>query len=263
MAYKPYAILTELKAIQDGEFLIYNDCSPEIWGTVAGLERFNIEIIKGLCIQNRDLLTVFAKWDIANIPPGGLGIATHKNFTLNRCMDKMGLMFYEDAYQCMSGMICLRKTPEVLALVEEWLSWNCIDECCALGWANIEKDATFWIEEVYKMPEPSMRKMGHRHDQSILGLLLARINQKFVQPIIADRMHPANFLQYCRSGFGYDFVECNPKLSIGDAVINKQGTELTVFQIVDGKYGVGQSEASQYLASRENLKLIDPSRRRI
>ena len=254
-AYKPFVILEGLKTLNEGDFLIYADCSPEIWDSVKSLAGYDIEIIKQLTIQNNNILTPFIKWSRFNLKPGELGEATHKNYTLNRCMDKMGLRFYEDAYMCASGMICIRKTPETVALVEEWLKWNCIDECCALGWANIPNDATFWIEESHDQFGRDGYKMGCRHDQSILGLLLARDNHKFVDVEVKE-IHCANFLQFCRPDAQYQFIDSLPVLNIGDMVINKQGTELQVFGIYEGKYQVGQNNASMYLASRQTLKKI-------
>ena len=254
-AYKPFVILEGLKNINEGDFLIYNDCSPEIWKGVGSLADYDIDVIKNLCIQNNNILTPFIKWSRYDLKPGELGEATHKNYTLNRCMDKMGLRFYEDAYMCASGMICIRKTSETVALIEEWLKWNCIDECCALGYADIPNDTSFWDKESNPEFGKEGYKMGCRHDQSILGLLLARNNHKFVD-VDVNELHCANFLQFCRPGGDYNFIDSLPGLKIGDKVINKQGTVLEIFGIYEGKYQVGQNNASLYLASRETLKKI-------
>lgn len=252
-AYKPYVILTRLQRLSDGEYLVYNDCSPELWETYP--TTYDLNKIKQLCIEANDILVPFIKWGRKPLGPGDLGEATHKNYTLNRCMDKMGLRFYEDSFMCASGMICIRKTPETVALVEEWLKWNLIDECCALGWAHIPGDASFWAEESHEEFGKEGYKMGCRHDQSILGLLLARTNHKFcyVEPKIG---HPANFLQYCQD-YDYKFIECNPPLKVGDKVVNKQGTVLRVYDTNhNGRVIVGQNNASLYEAERYNLKKI-------
>lgn len=251
--YKPFVILDALNKVPEGEYIIYNDCSPELWENVNP-EKYNLEFIKVLCREANDILVPFIKWSRTELKEGQLGEATHKNYTLTRCMDKMGLRFYEDAYMCASGMICIRKTEKTLSLVEEWLRWNLIDECCALGWAHIENDHTFWNEESHPEFGKEGFKMGCRHDQSILGLLLARTNHRFCDSDLKD-IHGANFLQFC-GNTEYRFIDCLPKLHIGDRVVNKQETQMHVFQIVDGKYAVGQSDGSQYLTARENLKLI-------
>jgi hypothetical protein len=254
-AYKPAIILHELEQLNDGDFLIYTDCSPEIWNMPEDfnidMNIFDFEILKQLCVSNNDILTAFVKWDTANIGEKDLGIHTHKNFTLDRCIDKMNLRFYEDAYMHASGMWVIRKTAATVKLISEWLHYNLIDECCAVGWAHIEKDSSFWTGN------EEFTKMGCRHDQSISGLLLARTNQKFID-IVYNDMHPYNFLQFARKDQEYKFIECLPELEVGDTVINKQGTTMQVFIIEKekGLYQVGQNKASLYATERENLKLI-------
>lgn len=271
-AYKPYIIQCALERLAFGEFLVYTDCSPEIWKWFVNTDRvnkdiFNLELIKQLTIQNDDFLTAFVKWDNKPIPQYGLGIHTHKNFTLNRCMDKMGMRFYEDAYMPASGMICIRKTPVTVDLVNQWLKWNLDDECCALGKKDVPNDDSYWQAESHPEFGKEGYKFGHRHDQSILGLLLASQNRKAVD-IIYNTMHPYNFLQFCRIGFEYRFIDLLPKIKVGDKVVNKQGTELKVWRIdtlEDGEsligtedtiYVVGALEESCYGASRETLKLM-------
>ncbi|MDQ3047066.1 MAG: hypothetical protein M3R27_05915 [Bacteroidota bacterium] len=255
-AYKPAVILMALEELKENDFLIYTDCSPEIWNMDADYkidtEFIDIDVLKGLCVQNNDILTAFVKWDDKPIGTDDLGIHTHKNFTLDRCIDRMNLRFYKDAYMHASGMWVIRKTKKTVKLIEDWLAYNLIDECCSLGWAHIPNDDSFWTGA------EENTKMGCRHDQSISGLLLARINQKFVD-IVYNDMHPYNFLQFARKDHEYKFIECLPKIDIGDSVVNKQGTEMKVWRIETGHYVVGQLEASLYATSRENLKLIKKS----
>lgn len=254
-AYKPFVILDALNSVDNGDLIVYNDCSPELWEGDINLSQYDLNIIQKLTIKAGDILAPFIRWGLNNLTPGDLGDATHKNYTLNRCMDKMNLRFYEDAYMCASGMLCIRKTPETVAVIEEWLKWNCIDECCALGWAHIPDDASFWEAESHcNFGEPGY-KLGCRHDQSILGLLLAQNNHKFVETA-CEGVHFANFLQYCRPEAEYRFIECLPELNIGVRVINKQGTKMTVFDRQKGEYIVGVSNASMYSTKRYNLKPI-------
>ena len=53
LAYKPYAILEGLKKINDNDFLIYNDCSPELWkfneDYYLDPKIFDFNIAKQLC----------------------------------------------------------------------------------------------------------------------------------------------------------------------------------------------------------------------
>jgi hypothetical protein len=253
-AYKAYVIYRELQTISEGDFLIYNDCSPELWDLdkmqLADLQLFDLNVITSLCARNRDILTSFIRWsDKSFINEDDLGKATHANFTTNRCMDKMGLRFYEDAYMHAGGMWCIKKTPATMALIQTWMRWNCIDECCTLGWASDPDDYSFWIEE-YKY------KMGIRSDQSISGLLLAEVNQKFIVPPVVPGWPSANFLNFCRTGFNYKFLESNPKIVVGNRVMDKTGRELRVWRIENGIYSIGERARTSYTTTRENLKLI-------
>lgn len=246
-AYKPFVILEALKKARNGQFVIYTDCSPEMW-KVNELSKYRLQTIHDLCEQNGGILAAFVKWSWKEIPKGTHGIHTHRNFTLDRCMDKMGLRFYEDSYQNASGFWCIKKSSETLAFVEEWLSWNLVDECCSLGWANVADDYSFWEAE-------SGSKIGHRHDQSISGLLLSAKNWKFVD-IVYNQLNPYNFLNFCLPKHEYTFIPALPELKVGDTVQNTKGTEMKVWKIENGKYVVGKSEASCYESERQNLRLV-------
>ena len=251
-AYKPYAILQGLKSINEGDYLIYTDCSPEMWSMGRGFmvkpEYFDVEVLKNLCKNNNDILTCFVKWKNSNLAKGDNGIHTHRWFTTNRCIDTMGLRFYEDGYQHASGMWVIRKTAETIEFVDEWLKWNLIDECCALGSVGGTADE-YWNDPI------ESTKVGHRHDQSISGLLLNKTNQKFVD-ILYNEMNPYNFLQFARKNTEYKFIESLPPLNIGDKVINRQGTEMEVWKMEGDKYVVGKLQESCYASERQNLKKI-------
>lgn len=256
--YKPLAIRESLMQINDGDFLIYNDCSPELWaGSLDG--EFDLQVIHNLTVNNNDILTCFVKWDCQAISKNGLGIHLHKYFTTNRCMDKMGLRQYENSYQHASGMMCIRKTPETVAFVDEWLKWNLDPECASLG----DCDDSYWNEE-------QEFKVGHRHDQSISGLLLNARNAKLVD-ILYNDISPYNFLQYCRPNQEYTFIDSNSPIDretldmtkvfmrAGSKVFNEQGVEINVFRVdyVDGKerFVVGHFEESAWATTRDKLRL--------
>ncbi len=101
--YKSFVILDGLKQLQDGEFLIYNDCSPELWKNFdenykVDKTKYNINVLKKLCISNNGILTIHVKWDNGkHVRRGEPGSHTHANFTLERCMKKMGLSEYRDS----------------------------------------------------------------------------------------------------------------------------------------------------------------------
>lgn len=255
--YKPLAIRESLMQLNDGDFLIYNDCSPELWHNVDG--EFSLDVIHNLTIHNNDILTCFVKWDCQAIPKDGLGIHLHKYFTTNRCMDMMGLREYENSYQHASGMMCIRKTPETVRFVEDWLYWNLQPECASLG----DGDDSYWNEE-------QEFKVGHRHDQSISGLLLNNRNAKLVD-ILYNDISPYNFLQYCRVNQEYTFIDSNSPIDretldmtkvfmrAGSKVYNEQGVEINIFRVdyVDGKerFVVGHFEESAWATTRDKLRL--------
>ncbi len=261
--YKPHSILETLDKLEYGDFVIYNDCSPEIWDipiSIADFKNFDLSVIHELTRSNNDILTSFVKWDCQNIPANGLGLHIHKYFTTNRCMDKMGLRQYESSYQHASGMMCIRKTPETVKFVEEWLHWNLDPECASLG---TERDE-YWQEE-------AEFKVGHRHDQSISGLLLNKRNAKLVD-ILHNDMNPYNFLQFCRVGQEYKFIDSNSPISRdsldmtkifirrGSQVVTDKGIQVTVWRVdfVDGqeRFIVGQFEESAWATTRDKLRLV-------
>jgi hypothetical protein len=82
--YKPFVILDSLMRISDGDFLIYNDISPEHWRNVSFESQiFNTEILKQLCSENSGILSTEPIWIVdSEIVPH-----THENFTTEICMD--------------------------------------------------------------------------------------------------------------------------------------------------------------------------------
>jgi hypothetical protein len=265
--YKPFAILDALENSDFGDFIIYTDCSPEIWSmnadTILYPKDFDVRVGQNLCINNNDILTCFVKWDNKNIGEGELGMHIHKYFTTNACMDKMGLREYENSYIHASGMFIIRKTPKTMEFVKEWLHWNTVDECCSLGKRNIQGDTSFWNKE-------HEFKVGHRHDQSISGLLINKMDNPLID-ILYNEMSPYNPLQFCRTNSAYKFIDSNSKppreeinlkqifIGKGSIVINERHTELKVFDVrIEGNieyFKVGQIEASCYETTRQFIKL--------
>jgi hypothetical protein len=156
-----------------------------------------------------------------------------------------------------SGMICIKKTPETVEFVKEWLHWNLKPECASLG--PINGFDTYWQAE-------HDIKAGHRHDQSISGLLLNDRNANLVN-ILHNDMNPYNFLQFCRKDVNYTFTSSNAKFTerenvdplfmrIGSKVIDESGNELTVWG-VDGKMvSVGLFEGSRWNVENIKLRLV-------
>ena len=204
--YKPFAISEAMKSVDDGDFVIYNDISPEWWREWDPEQRihprnYKLDVIKNLCVQNGGILTSDVTW----YSNGTIADHTHENFTLERCIDKMGMQDYKYSLQHASGMIVLQKSKKSMDFVNEWLYWNLIDECASLG--SVENDpvlpedgiSEYWHEEVTKYG-----KIGHRHDQSISGLLINKMGNKLV-----NNLQNYNFLSFCKVDFPYTFTESN------------------------------------------------------
>ncbi len=263
-AYKPYAISRGLSSLQDGDFLVYTDCSPEIWKMGEDFKiptNYELQILQDLCESNANFLTAFVKWDTRPLKENDLGIHTHENFTLDLCMETMGLRQFYKSFMPASGMIVIEKNARTEALVDEWLKWCCDDRCSTLGKKEDPNDWSYWDKEQWL-------KLGCRHDQSILGLLLCQHGCSLVVP----DLHPAgipnhNPLRYCRTDLTYQFMDPNNnpdkerRIRKGDKVVNSAGTELTVFEIrykTEAEYYlVGLHPESMYMTTADKLTLVE------
>jgi len=199
-AYVPYVIGAALAKAAAGDFVIYSDSSPEIWEVALGadLTGFDLDVIKELCVKADDILAVQVRWT-----PGAFssaddpGVATFKNFTINSCLDKMGLRALENCYMPARLLWCFRKSRKSTAFLSAWLKWSMDPDC-------LPKDPNV-LEQ---------GKLGLVIDQSISGLLLAKSNHRLlVAPAYMGPgdLHPMNFLSYCRRDLSYVFMESNPE----------------------------------------------------
>lgn len=211
--YKPYVIHDAMLAIQNGDFLIYTDTSPEMWSAfntdtkISGI-KYDTNILKTMCHNNNGILTAHVQWNYGvYMAHGELGYHTHANFTLDRCINKMGLQKHRSSLQHASGMWVIQKSPATSQLIEEWLFWNQIDECASLG--PISTDPAKLLNHAYWKEEEHV-KVGHRHDQSISGLLINKMNNNLiVPPENMDGFHPYNFLQFAKTNINYTFINSN------------------------------------------------------
>lgn len=261
-AYKVFVIKEALRLAEEGDFIIYSDASPEMWNLPADYyikDQFNLRVLTELCQRNGGLLTSFVKWDTRHIPAGGKGIHTHVNFTSNLCMNTMKLGQYRNSYMHSTGFVVLQKSARTIDFMDEWLYWNCIDKCCALGKADVPDDYSYWNAE-------DGTKMGHRGDQSISGLLVNRDGYRCVELNHDFRGIPAyNFLNFCRTDIDYKFINPNEdilqsrRISKGDTVVNEAGVDLTVFEIWPENgietYIVGVHRESCYKTTEQHLTL--------
>ena len=205
--YKPFVIKMGLDSINTGDYLIYNDVSPEMWTMKANTELdsvYSIEVIKELCRKTNDFLVAFVKWAPENFDKYPLGIHTHRYFTTTLCISRMGAEKYIDSYLCASGMICIRKTPETCQIINEWFEYNKMWQCASAGDPNIPGDESLWVNR-------EKHKLGIRHDQSILSILLNKRDWDYVD-IVYNDISPYNFLNFCRKDVNYSFINSNIKL---------------------------------------------------
>ena len=200
--YKPFVILDSLQRIGDGDFLIYNDISPEHWIDVSFDSEFiDTDVIKDLCDSNKGILSSEVIWIVNNeVSPH-----THENFTTEMCIETMNMRDYRYSIQHASGMMVLRKNKTTIDFVREWLKWNSMPECASLS--SLDGSVNYY----------DSKKLGHRHDQSISGLLINSMNGKIVKYI-----EGYNFTTFCRKNFPYQFIETN------------QGPSEYVYKILNG-----------------------------
>jgi len=194
--YKPFVISEGMKSLRDGDFLIYNDSSPEMWnGWSINSRAYDLNVIKQLCADNGGVLSATSTYN------GNIYDHTHELFTLERCINKMGMAKYRYSLQHASGMLVFQKSKRSTDFVEEWLRWNLIDECASLGPVTDLRPMaySYWTEEA------GFGKVGHRHDQSISGLLLNSLGNKLVKEFSCY-----NFLNFCVKNKTYEFIDSNP-----------------------------------------------------
>src|SRR5258706_5997222 len=197
--YKPWIIADQLKKLDDGDFLIYNDCSPELWPDEIDLKQYDLSVIRDLSLVNNNILASFVKWDTKEIGIGDLGIHTHRWFTLESCLSAFGAESYRDSFLCASGMLCIRKTKMTIHLIETWLHYNRMPECSCY---NVSETENSYFDGV-----PG-QKLGNRHDQSVLSVILNVFNWDFVD-IVYNQMNPYNFLNFCLPEHQYKFINSN------------------------------------------------------
>jgi hypothetical protein len=267
--FKPWAICEILREAAADDFVIYSDCSPEMWDVEKVNFYYhehnnrtnlpNLDVLLNLCSSNNGILSPFIKWDTVPLRAGDLGIHTHRHFTTDRCMQVMGMVRYENSFMPASGMMVFRKNKLSMDFINRWLTWNKIDQCSALGWANRDNDYSFWDGEDEK-------KMGHRHDQSVAGLLINDMNPNCVDHYQRD-WPGHNFLNYCYTGQTYNMIDTNTivkesasRIFKGDHVINEQGIKLKVFEIRSINNVewilVGLHRESLYMTTADKLKKV-------
>lgn len=258
--YKPLVVAQALANTQPGDYVVYQDVSPEMWTMPEDYkipETYDINVLKRLCDENDGLLAALVIWDNRPIKLGELGIHTHENFTLDRCMRAMELERFAKSFMPASGLIVVKNTLKTLNTILDWYEYCLNPECSSMGKPSDPNDYSFWDEEQYT-------KLGMRSDQSVLGLLMCRDGYNLIKPSPDNGVPPHCLLRYCRPDIQYEFVDpnINPsterRIRKGDKVINAAGTELTVWEIrANETLIVGKHPESCYATTADKVTLVE------
>lgn len=210
--YKPLLIRDSLDKINAGDYVIYNDVSPEMWNNLdkINLSTYNINTITNLCDFNDGILTLLGWFDhdgkdFIHFKKGTGGHHTHHNFTSEACIKAMDGEKYRHSLQHASGLVIIKKRADTIDFIDEWIKFNSTLECGALG----KKENGTWFGDC---KDPI--KLGHRHDQSISGILVNKKNGKLCEPIQGEFINPHNFLNYCKENTEYTFIDSNMKREV-------------------------------------------------
>ncbi len=247
--YKPAVIKEVLHRMDEGDYLIYSDCSPEMWHFDFDLlQNVSLGSLQMLCDVSQGNLSCFVPWDVKPITFLGGGIHTHYNFTSTKCLRTIPKAWeYRHYYQHAGGMLVLRKDFQSEQFVSDWLYWNSIADCCAVG-------------------DGKTIRWGHRCDQSISGILKSMLGFPLLQPSsYLGGLHPCNFLNYCVGGHKLIPAEANAlegRICVGDWVSNGR-VDLKVFDVVHSpegfSYKIGRNQHSLFAAKESDIyKIIQP-----
>lgn len=146
--WKPYIINETLKRINDGDLLFYLDSKYFF------MENFTELYAKH--IENKDLLIWKNKPNEA--------IWKMRNWCKMSVLEKYGLrdrVFNEDLLDAWAGAIFLRKSDFSYRFINEWLQMCCVYEDITDARSNIANSSEF---------------QDHRHDQSLLSVLVYKYN---------------------------------------------------------------------------------------
>lgn len=209
--YKPLLIRDSLDKIEMGDCVIYNDTSPEMWAWLLRLNEFDtsnydLNIIRELCESNNGILSTHCNWGAHLV--GEPGAHTHDHFTSDLCIETMGAEEYRYCIQHASGLIVIKKQPDTIDFVDEWIKYNAMPECSGMGRATPGSQDSVALE-ITPIDKGGGGKLGHRHDQSVSGILLNRRNGKIIKQQYNSHHLGTSvylFLNYCQKRMHYDWI---------------------------------------------------------
>jgi len=146
-AWKPYIIRERLNEIHDGDYIIYTDAG-------VSLVKDPTPLLKQ--IDNKGVLVFDMKFRLGEYTKGDTFFWINKNHDYQ----------YVDERLCMGGVIMVKKCKFSVSFINKWLYW-CF-------YKNIITD-----EPSTKLKDP-LGFIEHRHDQSILSLLVYQNGVKHI-----------------------------------------------------------------------------------
>jgi hypothetical protein len=150
--WKPYIINETLKKINYGDCIFYLDSKyyftepfQELYSDVLGFEETNTDILvwKNKPNESNNYMKNYCKMDVI------------------KKYDMEEKVFVENAEDCWSGAIMIRKTPNTESIMKEWLHM-----CC--NYHDITDEPSI-------IPNQSEYD-EHRHDQALLSIVLHKHN---------------------------------------------------------------------------------------
>ena len=139
-AWKPFIILDMLKKITENDILIYSDAGIKI--------THDLKPLVNKCIKEE--IMIFSNEPFFN-----------REWTKRECFLVMNCDngYYHDSPQVMGGFLIIRKTEFTIKFINEWLSFCLIEDA---------------VTDEYDPHQKLSEFKEHRHDQSILSLLVAK-----------------------------------------------------------------------------------------
>jgi hypothetical protein len=141
--WKPYLIWEQLNRIGDGEILIYSDAGVEFIGNVNHI----------ISRMDQDVFLFGNNWNHADWCKFDVMKAINFSHIIGGAN---GLVSYGDLKQAQASVIFIRKSPESVRFVKEWLLW-----CQMPG----------FIDDSPSIAPNTPTFQEHRHDQAILTCL--------------------------------------------------------------------------------------------
>ena len=148
---KIFFIKEELDKMGEGEYLLYHDCSPEIWDFENDkYHEYRLQPLLEMCTSNKGVI----------MADTGSDSHSHHQFTSSKCIDLMGAHEHRHKVQDCASWILMQNTPFVRSFIAEALHFVEMEDCFAMR-KHKEYDRSI---------NPDFNE--HRGDQSVMSLLL-------------------------------------------------------------------------------------------